>query len=282
MLFEDTSTRIIKWLIYIAVLLLAFLIAFPFYWMVSNSFKPLAEIMSYPPTIVPRSFTLEAFPRVFATSPFARWYLNTTLVALGGSFTTVLVSAPAAYALAVHKFRGSQLLSFYLMASIMVPPMTALLPLYMLLRDLQLINTHFGLVFAYVGFHTAFAIFLIQSYFETLPKELVDAARIDGANDLSILVRIFIPLSRPIFVTVAVFNFVWAWNEYLFSLVVISKETKMTLSVGIEFFFGTMYRTPDWNLVMAAATLGLLPSLLLFVRLQRHFISGVTMGAVKS
>ena len=282
MLFEDTSTRIIKWLIYIAVLLLAFLIAFPFYWMVSNSFKPLAEIMSYPPTIVPLSFTLEAFPRVFATSPFARWYLNTTLVALGGSFTTVLVSAPAAYALAVHKFRGSQLLSFYLMASIMVPPMTALLPLYMLLRDLQLINTHFGLVFAYVGFHTAFAIFLIQSYFETLPKELVDAARIDGANDLSILVRIFLPLSRPIFVTVAVFNFVWAWNEYLFSLVVISKETRMTLSVGIEFFFGTMYRTPDWNLVMAAATLGLLPSLLLFVRLQRHFISGVTMGAVKS
>ena len=282
MLFEDNSTRIIKWLIYIAVLLLAFLIAFPFYWMVSNSFKPLAEIMSYPPTIVPRSFTLEAFPRVFATSPFARWYLNTTLVALGGSFTTVLVSAPAAYALAVHKFRGSQLLSFYLMASIMVPPMTALLPLYMLLRDLQLINTHFGLVFAYVGFHTAFAIFLIQSYFETLPKELVDAARIDGANDLSILVRIFLPLSRPIFVTVAVFNFVWAWNEYLFSLVVISKETRMTLSVGIEFFFGTMYRTPDWNLVMAAATLGLLPSLILFVRLQRHFISGVTMGAVKS
>lgn len=282
MLFEDTSTRIIKWLIYIAVLLLAFLIAFPFYWMVSNSFKPLAEIMSYPPTIVPRSFTLEAFPQVFARSPFARWYLNTTLVALGGSFTTVLVSAPAAYALAVHKFRGSQLLSFYLMASIMVPPMTALLPLYMLLRDLQLINTHFGLVFAYVGFHTAFAIFLIQSYFETLPKELVDAARIDGANDLSILVRIFLPLSRPIFVTVAVFNFVWAWNEYLFSLVVISKETKMTLSVGIEFFFGTMYRTPDWNLVMAAATLGLLPSLILFVRLQRHFISGVTMGAVKS
>ena len=282
MFFEDTSTRIIKWLIYIAVLLLAFLIAFPFYWMVSNSFKPLAEIMSYPPTIVPRSFTLEAFPRVFATSPFARWYLNTTLVALGGSFTTVLVSAPAAYALAVHKFRGSQLLSFYLMASIMVPPMTALLPLYMLLRDLQLINTHFGLVFAYVGFHTAFAIFLIQSYFETLPKELVDAARIDGANDLSILVRIFLPLSRPIFVTVAVFNFVWAWNEYLFSLVVISKETRMTLSVGIEFFFGTMYRTPDWNLVMAAATLGLLPSLILFVRLQRHFISGVTMGAVKS
>ena len=282
MLFEDTSTRIIKWLIYIAVLLLAFLIAFPFYWMVSNSFKPLAEIMSYPPTIVPRSFTLEAFPQVFARSPFARWYLNTTLVALGGSFTTVLVSAPAAYALAVHKFRGSRLLSFYLMASIMVPPMTALLPLYMLLRDLQLINTHFGLVFAYVGFHTAFAIFLIQNYFETLPKELVDAARIDGANDLSILVRIFIPLSRPIFVTVAVFNFVWAWNEYLFSLVVISKETKMTLSVGIEFFFGTMYRTPDWNLVMAAATLGLLPSLLLFVRLQSHFISGVTMGAVKS
>ena len=263
----------------LAILFLALLVGLPFWWVVSGSIKAPQEIISRSPTMVPHSFTLRHFTKLLSASDFPTYLANSVIVALFSMALTVLLALPAAYAFFRMTFPGRDALYRTILLAYAFPGIVVLIPLYGMFARIGLIDSLAALVVVNVAFALPFAIWMLRSFLASIPKEIEEAAIVDGAGTGTILVRIMIPLAAPGIASVAIFAFITAWTEYLFASVLILSDAKRTMPVGFAGIIG-QYQI-DWGLLLAGATLAILPVVALFSLVGRWFVAGLTEGAVK-
>lgn len=257
--------------------LIALAIVFPFVWMVFTSFKPEAQIAQYPPKLFTDTWTLENYQNVWSRIPFARLFLNSIVMAGGVTIISLLLDSMAAYALSRLEFPGRDAIFIVILIALMLPFQVMFIPLYVVVHDLGLLDSYSGLIVPRAT--NAFGIFMLRQFFMTLPKELDEAARIDGASEFGIYWRIILPLSGPALATLAVFHFMYNWNDFLWPLLITSSTEMRTLPAGLALFVGQ--HVVEYGVVMAGAVLTLLPLLIAFLFAQRYFIQGIAMTGIK-
>jgi len=257
--------------------LMALLTAFPLLWMISASLMPAGEAMTLPARLLPSRPTLEHYTVLFERLNLGRTLANTLLLASMVTGVSLLCNSMAGYAFAKLRFPGRSRLFALLLATLIVPPQVTVLPLFLEIRALGLVNSRGGILVA--GIATVFGIFLVRQFAQGIPDELLDAARLDGASEWKIYWTVVMPLLRPILVTLGVFTFLTSWNDFMWPLIVLTDESKYTLPVALANLSGE--HVQDTELMMAGAVVTVLPGLLLFLALQKQYIEGITMGGVK-
>ncbi|WP_152361674.1 carbohydrate ABC transporter permease [Microlunatus speluncae] len=262
----------------LAVAIVLLLMIFPFAWMLLTSLRPAAEMFDLR-EILPSRLTLDGYGRLFATSSFGRFLLNSLVVALIAMVAAVVLSCLTGYAFSRFEFRGKRVLMVLVIAVHLFPFVILITPMYLFFSELRLLNTYQGLIIAYVAITLPFATYLMMGYFETVPKGLDEAARIDGCSTLSVLFRVVFPVAWPGVATVAINTFIVAWEEYLFAKVLMTDENLKTVQVGLSNFFGEF--TTQWDLVMCASVVASVPTIVLFAIAQRRLVSGLAVGSVK-
>ncbi len=249
----------------------------PLVWMVSASVMAPGEASSLPLRVLPQQPTLEHYRTLFTRLDMARHFANSAIVTVGATLISLLVTGLAGYAFAKLRFPGRDGLFRGLALALVVPGQVAMLPLFLLLRQLGLVNTYLGAMLPY--FASVYAIFLIRQYALSIPDDLLDAARIDGAGELRIFATIAVPLIKPILVTLAAYTFLSAWNDFLWPLIVLSDNSKYTLPVALAGLSGE--HVQDTELMMAGAVVTVIPALAVFLAIQRHYVRGIMAGGVK-
>ena len=272
-------TRLRQITVMTLLILVVIVMLFPFVWMLSTSLKPPEEIFAPAPQWIPTNPTLQNFDYILGRTSFPRYFLNSVVVALVTMVVSVAVTVFAGYALSRYNFRGKQTFSLWLLVSQMFPPMLLIVPIFVLMLETGLYNTHAALVITYGTFALPFSTWMMRSYFDTVPLDLEEAAMVDGCTRLQALGRVVLPLASPGIATVALFVFILAWQEYMFALTLTRTTEMRTLPVGISLFLGE-YRVL-WGSLMAGSVVVTIPVILLFGYLQRYIVQGLTLGAVK-
>jgi len=252
----------------------------PAVWMLSNSLKPNGEVFDYPPQLIPETFTIEAYTRIFTSPDKLRFFLNSYVVALSVVALTLVVGILAGYALSRYSFPGKRALSSVIISIQAVPPITLLIPYFGLVVALQLYDTYLALILTYMVATIPYSILMMTGYFNTLPRELDEAVKVDGGGSFRALWQVLVPVSVPGIIAVGTYTFMVAWNEYLFALTLTKNRDMRTVPVGIQLLMGE--HSFEWSEMMAMSVLGCLPVLILFLFFQRQFIGGMADGAVKS
>jgi|HigsolmetaAR203D_1030402.scaffolds.fasta_scaffold02758_5 multiple sugar transport system permease protein len=280
MLISKRKRRFLTFLTYAVLLLFSCYSLFPFLWMVVTSIKPDDQIRTLNPTFLIKDVTLKHYDNVLNHSSFLIYMKNSLIIASIATLLSLLISVFSGYALSRYtRFKGVQMFSVAMLLSQMIPGVLLLIPLYLIMKSLALINTHLSLVLAYTTFTIPLCIFMMKSFFDSVPYEMEESAEIDGSSRLGIIFRIVLPVSLPSLVTTALFAFLNAWNEYMFGFVFINDEKLRTLTPGVSLFKG-LYQT-DWGSLMAASVLSVLPVVVFFLFLQRFLVEGMTAGSVK-
>jgi raffinose/stachyose/melibiose transport system permease protein len=251
---------------------------FPLFWMVYSSFKTNREIFAKPFGF-PKVLHFEHFAEAWTEGGLGRFYVNSLFVTMVSVAIIVVFSSLAAYAFARLQFRGRDVLYYTFLIGLMLPPQVVIIPLFVLLRELNMLNTYWALILPYSSWSLSLSIYLLKSFYLTLPSELEDAAKIDGASLFQIFRLVMLPLIRPALVTVIVLNVVGLWNELIFALLFIQDQTKRTLPAGMLSFYG--YHTVDYRLVFSALTLATIPILILYFFFQKQVIDGLTVGSIE-
>jgi multiple sugar transport system permease protein len=264
----------------IALLIGGVFAGFPVLWMASSSFKTNTEIFAYPPKLITENFSFDAYTTILTDPTKVRFFINSYVVALSVTALTLVVAILAAYAFSRFEFRFKKPLNMLIVSVQAVPPITLLIPFFGLMVVLGLYNTYPGLILTYMVFTLPYAIIMMTGYFNTLPRELDEAARVDGASSMGALWRILVPISVPGIVSVGIYTFMISWNEFLFALTLTRTQDMRTVPIGIQLLMGQ--NSYEWNQMMAMSILGCIPVLVLFLFFQRFFIGGMTAGAVKS
>jgi multiple sugar transport system permease protein len=262
----------------IVILILAAVYLTPFVWMVSTSLKTQAQSIASPPVLVPGPITVDAFPLAFARMDFLRGLWNTLIYAVPSVIGTVVSCSLVAYGFALVPWRGRNVVFVIMLTTMMLPSQVTLIPLYVIYAKLGWINTYLPLVVP-TFFGTPFFIFLLRQFFMGIPRELLDAARLDGASELRILTRIVAPLAAPALITVALLTFIDKWNDFYGPLLYLQKPELRPLSLSIQ-VFQSAHRT-DWPQTMAASILVAAPLVLIYFFAQRKFIEGITLTGMK-
>jgi multiple sugar transport system permease protein len=279
---SDSGSRWGAVAFYVVATLIAVFFLMPMVWSVANSFKPAAEALANPVALFSKAFSIENYLRLENVG--AGWYVyagNSVMVALGTVLLTILVAVPAGYGFSKFRFPGQTPLFIITMATMMIPFQSILTPLFLILKFLHLQNSLVGLVLIYVTFQLPFSIFMMRNAFDAVPKALIEAARIDGASQRTILMRIMLPIALPGVATVAMFAFLNSWNEFLAALIFISDQNKFTLPIMLVNVSSGLYGIIDWGALQAGITVTMVPCLVLFLLLQRYYVRGLTAGAVK-
>ncbi|MEU1047438.1 carbohydrate ABC transporter permease [Streptomyces sp. NPDC005897] len=266
---------------YVALLAYLVFLAFPFLWLISTAFKPPRELASLHPTWIPRDPTLDNFRQAFDEQPLLRAGFNSLLAALGAAVIAVLIATPMAYVMARRRGRLTKAATGWVVVSQAFPFVLLIIPLFLVLKNLGLINSVPGLVMVYVVWSLPFALWMLAGYVRAVPRELEEAAAVDGAGRLRTLVSVTAPLLAPGIVATALFAFITAWNEFFFALVLLKTPEKQTLPVILTHFIGAE-GVADLGPLAAAAFLATLPSLAVFALIQRRITGGMLAGAVKS
>jgi multiple sugar transport system permease protein len=264
-------------LLHVALVVGATLALLPLVWMVSASFMPAGQASTFPPRLFPRDVTLDHYRALFVRLDLARYMLNSTIIAVAVTSISLIVNSMAGYAFAKLRFRGRTRLFQLLSAGLLVPVQVAMLPLFLLMRELGLINTYWGVIIP--GMASIFGIFLIRQYAVSIPDDLLDAARMDGAGELRIYWSVVMPNILPILATLAIWTFLATWNDFMWPLIVLSDEARHTLPVALASLVGE--HVQDTELMMAGSVLTILPVMLVFLFLQRYYIQGIMAGSVK-
>jgi multiple sugar transport system permease protein len=252
----------------------------PVLWMLSSSFKSNSEIFAWPPRLITDNFSFAAYTTVLTDPVKVRFFINSYVVALSVTALTLVVAILAGYALSRFEFPFKRPLNMVIVSVQAVPPITLLIPYFGLMVTLHLYNTYPALILTYMVFTLPYAIIMMTGYFNTLPRELDEAVKCDGAGTMTALWRILVPISIPGLVSVGIYTFMIAWNEFLFALTLTRTENMRTVPIGIQLLMGQ--HSFKWNEMMAMSILGCLPVLILFLFFQRYFIGGMTAGSVKS
>jgi ABC-type glycerol-3-phosphate transport system permease component len=259
---------------------LLLILAFPFIWVVLISFRPEADIFTRTFQLV-TTFTLENYAILLEDSPFPTYLRNSLVVCTIATVVAVTIAMITAYGFSRNRrFAGRQTLLIMVIATQLFPFVILITPLYATFFSLGMINNPLALIISYIAVNLPFCIYMLLGYLDTIPRDLDDAARIDGATTLQIIFRVILPVAWPGIVTVAVYAFVSAWDEFLFALTLMTSDENKTVPVGLAGFFGEY--TTQWNLVMAASVISTLPTLIIFMFLQRKLVSDLSAGAVKT
>ncbi|MDR3556916.1 MAG: carbohydrate ABC transporter permease [Syntrophobacteraceae bacterium] len=249
----------------------------PLFWMVSVSFMPSGATLSFPPPFLPSHPTLANYSRLFVYAGMGRYLLNSVLVASGITFFSLVFNVMAGYAFAKLRFAGRERIFQALLGALVIPSQVAMIPLFIMLKWMGLVNTYAGVMAPTLA--SVFGIFLVRQYARTLPDELLEAARIDGAGELRIFAQIVLPLLKPIIVTLTIFTFLASWNDFMWPLIVLTGQDHYTLPVALALL--TREHVQDTEMMMAGSVITVLPVLLLFLALQRYYIQGLLAGSMK-
>jgi multiple sugar transport system permease protein len=266
------------------VLLVLFAIL-PMTWMLLTSIKSQFVALQYPPVWIPSTITLEQYSRLLSPtgdvgSQFLRYMWNSIWVSTATTVIGVAIAVPAAYAFSRFRFPGRKLLFFSVLFRNMFPAVVFLMPLFIMMRFIHLVNTQSSLILTYLTFGLPLSIWLLKGFYDNIPIELEQAARIDGATRFQAFIRVIMPLSAPGIIATAIYSFITAWNEYVYALTFLNDDSKLTLPVGLQRFF-TEYAT-NWPGLMAASFIMSVPVVALFLVLQKYFVRALTEGAIKS
>ena len=266
-----------KTLLYLLLIVSAGMMVVPFIWMISTSLKDSQFVLTFPPQFIPNPITLDSYRRLFELYPMARMFGNSMFAAILTTVGQLITCSMAAYAFSRMNFRGRDILFLIYLATLMVPFQVTITPLFILMRIFGWINTYQGLILP--GVFSAFGTFLLRQYFLTLPKELEEAAFLDGASHFTVFWRVILPLTKPALATLAVFAFMGSWNAFLWPLFVLNDLNLMTLPVGLATLHGRWLT--EWNLVMAGAVITILPMLIVYLFAQQYLVKGFVMSGIK-
>ncbi len=256
------------------------IVLFPYLTMLSTALKQKDEIFTFHRSWLPREFYLGNFVELFVDRNFGRALVNSLTISIGATLLSLAVAIPAAYALTRMRVPGNSALTNYLLVTQMISPIVLIIGLFRMFAYFGLINSLMSVIIAHSAFFMAFAVWMLRSYFATIPKDLEEAAWIDGASRFSAFVRIFLPLCLPGVVVTAIFTFVNSWNEYAMSLTLLRDVNQQTAPVQIAFLTGTLYQI-EWHLIMAATLIASVPVAVVFASIQRYLIGGMSLGGVK-
>lgn len=286
-----TLSLIGKFLIYAVLVVGGVIFVAPFVWMVSGSVQNIGDIFRWPPQWIPRNPTLDNYARFFETQRIGRFFLNSAYVAIAVTFLQLLLASLAAYAFAKRQFPGRDALFLLTLGTMMIPGQVTLIPTYIILKHVPFfggndwlgqgghgwLDSYWGLIVPQGA--SAFAIFLLRQYMRTIPNDLLDAARIDGASELRIWAQIVMPLCRPALAALGIFTFTYQWDNFYWPLVIVSSEDLRTLPLGLALF--VVRNRTAWDLLMAGSVVATLPVLIVFLIFQRHFVRGIAMSGLK-
>lgn len=270
LVFSKILTRVL-------LIIVAIIMFFPFLWMVSGAFKPSDEVMEYPPRIIPSEVRFENFTELFKEIPFERYMINSFIVAGSITVSSLLFHSMAGYALARLKFPGRRFLFIGILSTMMIPFYSIVIPLFIIIRQVGWYDTYLGLIIPWIPH--AFGIFLLRQYYITFPKELVDAAVIDGCSHIGVFFRIALPLSKPILAALGVIFFISNWDRFLWPLLITSSAEMRVVPLGVVQFKGQY--VAHWNLVLAGATVACIPTIIIFMMLQNFIVKGVKTTGIK-
>ena len=264
---------------YLMAIVFAVFSLFPMAWILLSSFMPLADLTAQPLVYLPHPPTLDNYRFALQQAPFARYYLNSTVCSLSATFACLVLAGLAGYAIARLRFRGKQYVLVGILMASFFPPITQLIPLYNVMNKFNLLNTYWALIIPYT-FHTLpMAIWLLSAYLRDIPRDLEEAAMVDGTSRLGAFWRVIVPISAPGFITAGIIVFVYDWNEFLFALTFEPNAAMRTIPVGIALYQGQF--TYPWGTISAATALAVVPLVLIILIFQRRLITGLTAGAVK-
>jgi multiple sugar transport system permease protein len=261
---------------YTLLALWAVLSLMPLYWMFSISMMNVVTLLRMPPKLIPDPLTFMNFERLLNNSLLLRWEFNSAIVAVSNTAISLFVSSFYGYIFAKKEFPGKRILFWILISTLMVPFHVLAIPIFLIFRDFQMINTYWGLIIP--GLFSAYGVFLMRQVMKTLPTELIEAAKIDGASEFRIYSQVILPLAKPGLAVLGIFTFVGNWNDFFWPLILLNDNKMYTLPVGLPTLQG---QWTDYGLMMAGATMAALPTILIFLLFQRYFLQGITVGAVK-
>lgn len=269
------SDKIIKTISYIVLTALIIVMVFPFFWMVLSSLKPFREI--YRPYLFPKNPTIDNYKQILSASLFPNWFLNSLFVALSTTFSVLFFDSLVGYTIAKYRFPGRNIIFIFILSTLMIPTEMLIIPWYVMSSKLGWIDTYWGIMFP--GMITAFGIFLMRQFMETIPDDLLDAARIDGVSEFGIFWRVALPLVKPALASLAILNFIGNWNAFLWPLIVSSKPKMYTLPVGLAYF--SSENLMHWELIMTGATISTIPLIVIFLIFQKQIIRGIMLSGLK-
>jgi multiple sugar transport system permease protein len=267
-------------LFYATLVLLLVSVVFPFYWMIKTSMETGAGLFSFPPRFLPNSYAMEGYRAVLQETPIGLWLRNSFIVAFGSTIMALLAGVSGAYGLSRFRYRGKGSLALVILTTQMMPPLVLIIPIYTIFTKLGLTDSLLGLILGNFAFALPVVIWMMKSIFDSIPFEIEEAARVDGASWSAILLRITLPLALPGLVATGIFTFLSGWDEFMLARTIVTASDKWVGTIGLASFIG-VYVT-SWDQILAAATIFTLPPLILFLMVQKYFIAGLGAGAVKA
>lgn len=273
---EKSKHTFERWVVTILLIIGGLIVSLPFIWMISSSFKPESEILQMPPTLFAENPTFDNYISLFTNMNFGV-YLKNTLIIVALSFVGLFFNAMAGYGFAKFNFKGKDKVFYLVLATMMIPGQVTMIPVYLLLNEMGLINTMLGIVLP--GLAAAFSIFLFRMFMATIPTDLIEAARLDGAGEFYIFFRLIMPISKPIFAVQGILTFIAAWNSFLWPLIIANDESLYTLSVGLSLLKGQYAN--NFALQMAGAAFMVIPIIIVFSLFQKYIVEGFTTSGLK-
>ncbi len=266
---------------YVLLICIMVVVLFPIYWMVITAFKTRLELTTYPPTLFPQTFVLDNYRDAFTNSEIPRYLLNSVIVVSISTFISVIFGTLAGYSLARFPFtpKFKENISFWILSTRMIPPIVTIIPVFLIFKDLHILNTYQGLIIVYTGFTLPFTTWMMRAFVREVPVDLEEAAMVDGDTRLMALFRIVLPLIAPGLAATAVFSLILVWNEFLFALILSTTSAAITLPVGIAGFVSQFEVL--WGEMSAVGTVAIIPILIFTLAVQRYLVRGLTLGAVK-
>jgi len=267
-----------KMLVYVIIIVLSFVFLIPFFWMLFTSLKSAKEIYQFPPTIFPKDLYLNNYVLAVTKMPFLTYFFNTTVITVLCVVGIVISSSMVAYSMSKVKWKGRKYLFPIIVGTMMIPTQVTMIPLYIVFTKMKLVGTILPLVLP-AFFGGAYYIFLLRQFFKTIPDSLIESATIDGATDLTVFVKIILPLCKPAITSVGIFTFLATWSDFLGPLLYLNKSEQFTLSLGLQAFMQTHF--VEWGPLMAASLIFTIPVIILFFFAQSYFIEGITVTGIK-
>jgi ABC-type glycerol-3-phosphate transport system permease component len=265
---------VLRW---VAAFVLAAVFAFPLYWMLATALMPRADLLAGDYGLLPHTLEWSNFTRAWESYPFARWFLNSTVIAVASVVLTVAINLSAGYAFAKIRFPGRTLLFLLIISTLMIPVQVIMIPQYQVVADLGWLDTYWAVIIPRAA--EAFGIFFARQFFMGIPNELIEAARIDGAGEWTIFRKIVLPLSKPLIAVLVIFTFMWRWNEFAWPLIVLKDSDAYTSTIGMYFLRGQ--HGDDVTALMAMGLLSIIPIVLVFLFFQRYFVEGLVRSGLK-
>lgn len=263
----------------ILIAILVVIVGFPLAWMALSSFKPGVELFTIPPKILPQNWSLEWYLQAFSNENVMHYFFNSLFIASVVMVADMLIGTLTAYSLTRFHFKGRKIILISVLAAYCVPPIMLMLPMYKIVNTLGLSGSHVGVIVAHLTVTLPFSVWLLVSFFKKLPKEIDEAAVMDGASEMQVFLKIELPLCVSGVLSTGIMAFIMSWNEFLLSSVLITKESMKTLTVGLANYISSTHI--DWGIIMALGTITTIPVIILFALVQKYFVEGMTAGAVK-